>query len=96
MIGAGTFINPLLKVITVLIVLGAVYLFFVKPVLDTTNNAFDSFGIPNFDSLSSDIQSQIDDAINGTSDPDRLKACLKRAVAAGDQHRIQVCLDRFG
>src|SRR5436189_46272 len=39
MIGAGTFINPLFRIIVAVVVLGAVYLFIVKPVLDTTNNA---------------------------------------------------------
>jgi hypothetical protein len=96
MLGAGTIINPLLKVVTTVIILGAVYLFFVKPALDTTNNAFDTFDIPDFNSLSSDIQSQIDDAFNQTSDRHRLQACLERAAAAGDQRRIEVCLDRFG
>ncbi|MFL5869800.1 MAG: hypothetical protein ACJ75R_01870 [Solirubrobacterales bacterium] len=93
MLGAGTFINPLIKLITTLIILGAIYLFFVKPALDTTNNAFD---LPNFGDFSSDVQSQIDDAITGTSDTDRLKACLKRAAEAGNEHRIQVCIDKFG
>lgn len=32
----------LIGLVTTLVVLGAVYLFFVKPVLDTTNKAFDS------------------------------------------------------
>jgi predicted PurR-regulated permease PerM len=32
----------LIGLVTTLLVLGAVYLFIVKPVLDTTNNAFDS------------------------------------------------------
>jgi hypothetical protein len=38
LIGAGTIINPILKVVTTVAILGAVYLFFVKPVLDTTEN----------------------------------------------------------
>jgi hypothetical protein len=96
MLGAGTFVNPLIKVVTTVIILGAVYLFFVKPALDTTNKAFDAFDIPDFNSLSSDIQSQIDDAFNQTRDRGRLQACLERAAAARDEHRIEVCLDRFG
>jgi hypothetical protein len=32
----------LIGLVTTLIILGAIYLFFVKPVIDTTNNAFDS------------------------------------------------------
>jgi hypothetical protein len=35
-IGAGTIINPILKVVTTVAILGAVYLFIVRPVLDTT------------------------------------------------------------
>ena len=53
MIGAGTVINPLIKIITTVVILGAVYLFIVKPALDTTNNAFDSFSdsFNGFDNL---------------------------------------------
>ena len=36
MIGAGTIINPILKVVTTVAILGAVYLFIIQPVLDTT------------------------------------------------------------
>jgi hypothetical protein len=36
LIGAGTIINPILKVVTTVAILGAVYLFIVQPVLDTT------------------------------------------------------------
>ena len=42
MIGAGTFISPLLKVITTVAILAAAYFFIVKPVLDTTESAFES------------------------------------------------------
>jgi 5'-deoxynucleotidase YfbR-like HD superfamily hydrolase len=38
LIGAGTIINPILKVVTTVAILGAVYLFFVKPILDTTED----------------------------------------------------------
>ena len=38
MIGAGTIINPIIKVVTTVVVLGAVYLFIVKPVLDRTED----------------------------------------------------------
>jgi hypothetical protein len=38
MIGAGTIINPILKVVTTVAILGAVYIFIVKPVLDTTED----------------------------------------------------------
>jgi hypothetical protein len=43
-IGAGTFINPLIKIITVVAILAAVYFFFVKPTLDTTEDITNSVG----------------------------------------------------
>ena len=36
MIGAGTVINPIIKVVTTVAILAAVYFFIVKPSLDTT------------------------------------------------------------
>ena len=41
MIGAGTVINPIIKIVTTVVILGAVGLFIVKPVLDTTEKAID-------------------------------------------------------
>ena len=41
MVGAGTFLNPLLKVVVTVAVLAATYFFIVKPILDTTNNTID-------------------------------------------------------
>lgn len=36
MIGAGTFLNPLLKIVTTVAILAAFYFFIIRPVLDTT------------------------------------------------------------
>jgi hypothetical protein len=44
MLGAGTVINPLVKIVTTVVVLGAVYLFIVKPVLDTTDGVINDIG----------------------------------------------------
>jgi F0F1-type ATP synthase membrane subunit b/b' len=69
MIGAGTFINPLLKVITTVAILAAAYFFIVKPALDTTesisNNVNDSISqsFEGFDDLDSDVQPQIQHAV---------------------------------
>jgi hypothetical protein len=41
-LGAGTVINPIIKVITAVAILAAVGIFIVRPVLDTTENAIDS------------------------------------------------------
>jgi F0F1-type ATP synthase membrane subunit b/b' len=68
MIGAGTFINPLIKVITTVAILAAVYFFIVKPALDTTeditNSVNDSISqsFNGFDNLSPQFQHQIKQA----------------------------------
>ena len=43
MVGAGTFLNPLLKIITTVVVLAAVYFFLVRPILDTTEDISSGF-----------------------------------------------------
>jgi hypothetical protein len=99
MLGAGTVINPIIKIVTTVAILAAVYFFIVKPTLDTTNEAFDSFSnsFPEFNDLSDDIQSQVDDAFDATSDSKRLRACLERAISNGTgQQAIDRCVDRFG
>ena len=45
MVGAGTVINPIIKIVTAVLVLGASYLFIVKPILDTTDKAINSAGV---------------------------------------------------
>jgi phage-related protein len=42
MIGAGTVINPIVKIVTTIAILAAVYFFIVKPTLDTTENITNS------------------------------------------------------
>ena len=44
MIGAGTIINPILKIVTTVAVLAAAYFFIVRPVLDTTEEIVDKAG----------------------------------------------------
>jgi hypothetical protein len=98
MLGAGTVINPIIKIVTVVAILAAAYFFIVKPTLDTTNTAFESFTDSfDLDGLPSDIQSEIDDAFDSSSDTGRLEDCIKRATRNGvDQDAIQRCIDRFG
>jgi len=100
MVGASTFINPLLKIVTTIAILGAIYLFFVKPIIDTTNNAFEDFGLGSlsetFEGLPNNIQEQIDSALEGTtkSQATKLGNCVKRADS--NTTKIQSCVDRFG
>ena len=44
MIGAGTFISPLLKVVTTVAILAGVYFFIVGPILDTTEEQIERAG----------------------------------------------------
>lgn len=95
MLGAGTVINPIIKLVTTVAILAAVYFFIVKPTLDTTNNAFDSFSEP-FNNLPSSIQGTVDDAFNSLNDAqsrDRLERCIKQAQT--NTQRINRCIDQF-
>jgi hypothetical protein len=103
MLGAGTVINPIIKIVTTVVILGAVYLFIVKPTLDTTNDVVNqSLGAFNgaFDGLPNDVQDEINSAINGVNsvDADRLQRCIKNAIGqnGANQDRINRCLDRYG
>jgi hypothetical protein len=99
MLGAGTVINPIIKIVTTVVILGAVYLFIVKPTLDTTNNAFESFSdsFDGFDAIPSDIQSQIEDALESSPTSGRLEDCIDRAINGSDvnQNAVDRCIDRF-
>lgn len=104
MLGAGTVINPLIKIITTVAILGAVYLFIVKPTLDTTNDVFDqTFGaFDEFETLPTNIQDEInaalEDADSSQVDTQRLQDCIRDAIGpnGANQNRIDRCLERFG
>jgi hypothetical protein len=100
MLGAGTVINPIIKIVTTVAILAAVYFFIVKPTLDTTNTAFESFSdsFNGFDDLPSDIQSEIDDAFESSSSTSQLQDCIDNAVNGTNvnQNRLDRCIDRFG
>ena len=106
MIGAGTVINPILKIVTTVAILGAVYLFIVKPTLDTTeditNRAFD-----NSSQLQQDIRSDIEGAFDDAGAADNIEVKIPKSAkqaqrmgecvsAAGtDIDRINRCMERF-
>jgi hypothetical protein len=106
MIGAGTIINPILKIVTTVAILGAVYLFIVKPTLDTTEDitdrAFDSSSQIQQD-IRSDIESAFDDAgragnidvkiPKSAQDAQKMGDCV--AAAGTDIDRINRCMERF-
>ncbi len=102
MLGAGTVINPILKIVTTVAILAAVHFFMVKPILDTTDNAIDqTFGafeeFDGFESLPNDIQSQVENAFDQSGSSQRLQDCIQKAVeqTPPDQQRINRCVDRF-
>jgi hypothetical protein len=68
MIGAGTFINPLLKIITVVAVLAASYIFIIEPVLDTTED------------ISGDINNSIGQSLESTNQ--QIDKALEQSGAA--------------
>ncbi len=105
MLGAGTFLNPLIKVVTTVVILAAIYFFIVKPTLDTTSDvvgqSLDSFNesFDGFEGLPNNVQDQIGNAFDET-DSQALQDCIQRAIAApkpervGD--RVNRCTKRFG
>ena len=105
MLGAGTIINPIIKIVTTVAILAAVYFFIVKPTLDTTNDvvsdSLDSFNesFEGFDNLPGNVQSQIDSAFDQT-DSRALQDCIQRAIADSNPQqvgdRVQRCTKRFG
>jgi hypothetical protein len=110
MLGAGTVINPIIKIVTTVAILGAVYLFIVKPALDTTesisnsvndsvsNSLESAFGeTDGLSGLSQQIQGNIDEALAATGSSDRLQKCISRALdgASTDADRVQRCVERF-
>ncbi len=106
MIGAGTIINPILKIVTTVAILAAVYFFIVKPTLETTedisNRAFDST-----DQIQDDIRESIENSVpagpgskpidvkipKSAEKAQKLGDCVSGAV--GDVAAIQKCVDRL-
>lgn len=104
MLGAGTVIGPILKIVTTVAILSAAYLFIVKPVLDTTDTVIDrsldafAESFDGLDELPGQIQSNLDDALESRDGPQTLRRCIKRAIADNQLEgaRIDRCTERFG
>ena len=74
MIGAGTVISPIIKVVTTVAILAAVYFFIVRPVLDTTGDVVDR--------ASQDIQRSQDESA-ARAGAAELQAARSRAISFG-------------
>jgi hypothetical protein len=97
MLGAGTVINPIIKIVTVVAILAATYFFIVKPVLDTTERSFDAFGA-GFGDLPAQIQEDVDAALETSNSSGALQNCIERAVTRADApnaQRVNRCVERF-
>jgi len=109
MVGAGTFLNPLLKVVATVAILAAAYFFIVKPILDTTEGTIDRA----FDE-SANIQKSVQQSIRQANQraeqqgaqgvtfesegltpkqAGKLLQCVQNA--AGDVAQIQGCNEKF-
>ena len=105
MLGAGTIINPILKIVTTVAILAAVYFFILKPILDTGEKISGSISqsFPDLDGLDDQIRKSLEqtegsESINvGTpksaKQAQKLGNCMQSAV--GDNDAIQRCVDRF-
>jgi hypothetical protein len=100
-IGAGTVINPIIKIVTVVAILAATYLFIVKPVLDTTEStieaSFEAFG-DGFGDLPAQVQDDVDAALDSSNDSVALQNCIERAIDrrnAPNAQRVNRCVERF-
>jgi len=92
---AETLARSLIRLLVTVAILAAVYFFAIRPILDTTNNAFDSF-----DGLNDGIQNTLEDAgiaefdiPNDKQKVNRLQQCVQRA--SQDVDKVQRCVDRF-
>ena len=100
MLGAGTVINPIIKIVTVVAILAATYFFIVKPVLDTTestiNRSFDAFG-DGFADVPAQIQDDVDAALDASNSSGALQNCIDRAIDGGQANTRQInrCVERF-
>jgi hypothetical protein len=100
-IGAGTIINPIIKIVTVVAILAATYLFIVKPVLDTTEStieaSLDVFG-DGFGNLPAQVQDNVDAALESSGGSVALQNCIERAVDrrnVPNAQRVNRCVERF-
>jgi hypothetical protein len=98
--------SNLIRLIVTVAILAAVYLFAIKPILDTTNEAFDSAFEP-LNGIQSEIQDSFDDAgingfdvdnvnIKGNNDQQqaqKLLDCVQKAQP--NTTKMQACVKRF-
>ena len=104
MLGASTIINPIIKIVTTVVILGAIYLFFVKPALDTVDEVSSGFsesfseGFSSFDDAQDIFEEagvEIDEPASA-SQKSKLLDCLERAQQDEDLDKVERCAEKFG
>jgi hypothetical protein len=98
---AETLARSLIRLAVTVGILAAIYLFIVKPVLDTTSNSIDR-AFEGGQGVVEQIDEQLDSAgvedaqidLPSTKRAQRLLRCIQRAEQ--DVDRIQRCVNRFG
>ncbi len=107
MIGAGTIISPIIKVVTTVAILAAIYFFFVKPTLNTTENISNSISenisesVDSFDNFAPDVKKDVNKAVReakkasgaNSNDIDKLFDCINDAGTNVD--KINNCNAKF-
>jgi len=92
-----TLARSLIKLIVTGGIIAAIYLFLVRPILDTTNDTINNA----FDSVDSSLDNAFDDAgVNppnltgvGKTDGEKILACVQRVEP--DVTKMQRCAERF-
>jgi hypothetical protein len=104
--GAGTFINPLLKVLTTVAILVAIYFLILRPVLDTTESAFETVSpaFQGLDDVGGDVRRSVRRAERiqarqqaassaQIEEANKLLGCI--TSAAGNTTKIERCNARY-
>ena len=98
--------SNLIRLLVTVAILAAVYLFAIKPILDTTNQAFESVTAP-FGEIQSEIQNSFDDAgidgfdvkdidTSGKGGNKKAQLLLKCVERAGqDVNELKACADKY-
>lgn len=96
MIGAGTVINPLIKIVTTFAILGAVYLFIVKPTLETTEHISDGIN-QQINSAFGGLDQNQKQRVSRTLKKSKIKAeqvSVSGSISANQQLKIANCINR--
>ncbi|MQA74717.1 MAG: hypothetical protein GEU88_10325 [Solirubrobacterales bacterium] len=96
MLGAGTVINPILKILTTVAILAAVSFFIVKPILDTTERTIDR-GFENSQQLQQGVQGQVEESLDRAqrlADETGVSVEVPDSVARPDAIRLLRCVQR--